>query len=101
MIDALATAVVDDDVAEAGAIVGGADVIDADIPGCTVVPAPLFGLLGSGELFNPESLNNKYVPTYWHCMVGNGGSMMAGLKRMCILSQYTVALLICTTRYLT
>jgi hypothetical protein len=99
--DALATAGGDDDDAEAGAIGGDADVTDADTPGCKVFPAPLFGLLGSVELFNPESLNNKYVPTYWHCMLGNGGSIMAGLNRICILSKYTVVLLICTTRYLT
>ena len=97
MKDVLATTVVDDDDAEVDAIGGGADGTDADTPGCRVFPAPLFGLLGGIEL-NPESLNNKYVPTYWHCMVGNGGSIMAGLNRMCIRSKYTVALLICTTR---
>ena len=100
MNDVLATAVVDDDDAEVGAIGGDADGTDADTPGCKVVPAPLCGLLGSVEP-NPESLNNKYVPTYWHCMLGNGGSIMAGLNRMCILSKYTVVLWICTTRYLT
>ena len=86
----LTTAVVDDDddadVGAKGEDVDGtaADTpgTDADTLGCKIFPAPLFGLLGSVELLNPESLNNKYVPTYWHCMLGNGGSIMAGLNRM-------------------
>ena len=99
--DVLATAVVDDDDAEVCAIGGNAGGTDADTPGCKVFPAPLFGLPGNAELLNPESLNSKYVPTYWHCIWGNGGSIIAGLNSMCILSKYAVVFWICTTRYLT
>jgi len=99
--DVLATADVADVDAGACAVGGDGEGTEADTPGCTVFPAPLFGLPGSVELLKPESLNNKYVPTYWHCILGNGGYIMAGLNRMCILSKYTVVFWICTTRYLT
>ena len=90
MVDVLATAEVDDVDAEAIAADEDGDGTDADTPCCTLFPAPLFGFPGNVELLKPESSNSKYVPMYWHCICGHGGSIMAGLNRMCIKSKYTV-----------